>query len=292
MPWISLDERAGPPGPHGGEQPSAQSIRCGLCSWETENAYWGPKKARAEAGVWWPKEDEHQGEGEHSLCPQCASRENERARQSYRSTSLNVEAVMSEYWRAAEARVGEPAGNAAAREEREGSPAPVWVDLPRAQGEVDELCAQGAESQARVKLPWPLARRLMMGVTTDTDGKVQRTTHGLPTAFCLAQKEDLMQNVAEVREEPPESATSSPDPESGGAASEFFTDAALTRRLGEVAAELLGSSVPQPSALASEPSAPPVLRLDSWLSSELVQLVQRFCDVQSDFGGCRRPHSR
>ena len=135
---------------------------------------------------------------------------------------------------------------------------------------------------------------------------MQRTTHGLPTAFCLAHKEDLMQNVAEVREEPPESeeeswevgeeppesATSSPDPESGGAASEFFTDAALTRRLGEVAAELLGSSVPQPSALASEPSAPPVLRLDSWLSSELVQLVQRFCDVQSDFGGCRRPHSR
>ena len=159
---------------------------------------------------------------------------------------------MSEYWRAAEARVGEPARNAAAREEREGSPAPVPVDLPRAQGEVDELCAQGAESQARVKLPWPLACRLMMGVTTDTDGKVQRTTHGLPTAFCLAQKEDLMQNVAEVREEPPESeeeswevgeeppesATSSPDPESGGAASEFFTDAALTKRLGEVAAEL------------------------------------------------------
>ena len=34
MPWISLDERAGPPGPHGGEQPSAQSIRCDLCSWE------------------------------------------------------------------------------------------------------------------------------------------------------------------------------------------------------------------------------------------------------------------
>ena len=159
---------------------------------------------------------------------------------------------MSEYWRAAEARVGEPAGNAAAREEREGSPAPVPVDLPRAQGEVDELCAQGAESQARVDLPWPLARRLMMGVMTDTDGKVQRTTHGLPTAFCLAHKEDLMQNVAEVREEPPESeeeswevgeeppesATSSLDPESGGAASEFFTDAALTRRLGEVAASL------------------------------------------------------
>ena len=126
----------------------------------------------------------------------------------------------------------------------------------------------GSPAPVRVDLPWPIARKLMMGVTTDTDGKVQRTTHGLPTTFCLAHKEDSMQNVAEVREEPPESeeeswevgeeppesATSSLDPESGGAAREFFTDAALTRRLGEIAAELLGSSVPQPSALASEPS--------------------------------------
>ena len=60
MPWISL-ERAGPQGPHGGEQASEQYIGCDLCSWETENAYWGPKKARAEAGVWWPKEEEHEG---------------------------------------------------------------------------------------------------------------------------------------------------------------------------------------------------------------------------------------
>ena len=99
MPWISL-ERAGPQGPHSGEQASEQYIGCDLCSWETENAYWGPKKARAEAGVWWPKEDEHQGEGEPAWCPRCASRESERARQSYRCTSLNVEAVMSQYWRA------------------------------------------------------------------------------------------------------------------------------------------------------------------------------------------------
>ena len=63
MPWITL-ERAGPQGPHGGEQASSQKIRCDLCSWETENAYWGPKKARAGAGVWWPKEEEHQGEDE------------------------------------------------------------------------------------------------------------------------------------------------------------------------------------------------------------------------------------
>ena len=102
MPWISL-ERAGPPGPHGGEQPSAQRVRCDLCNWETENAYWGPKKARAEAGVWWPKKDEHQvaeGEDEPAWCPRCASRESVRASSSYHCTSLNVEAVMSQYWRA------------------------------------------------------------------------------------------------------------------------------------------------------------------------------------------------
>ena len=99
MPWISL-EGAGPQGPHGGEQPGEERIRCDLCSWETENAYWGPRLARAGAGVWWPKEEEHQGEGEPAWCPRCASRESERARQSYCSTSLNVEAVMSKCWRA------------------------------------------------------------------------------------------------------------------------------------------------------------------------------------------------
>ena len=99
MPWISLDERAGPPGPHGGGQPSAQSVRCDLCSWETEKAYWGPKNARAQAGVWWPKAEEHQGEGEPGWCPRCASRENERASSSYHCTNLDIEAVMSEYWR-------------------------------------------------------------------------------------------------------------------------------------------------------------------------------------------------
>ena len=103
MPWISLEERAGPPGPHGGGQPSAQSVRCDLCSWETEDAYWGPKKARAGAGVWWPNQDEHQvaqGEDEPAWCPRCASHGSERARQSYRCTSLSVEATMSQYWRA------------------------------------------------------------------------------------------------------------------------------------------------------------------------------------------------
>ena len=99
MPWIP-PERAGQQGPHGGEQASSQKIRCDLCNWETKKAYWGPKRARAEAGVWWPKEEEHQGEGEPAWCPRCASRESERARQSYRCTNLKVEAVMSQYWRA------------------------------------------------------------------------------------------------------------------------------------------------------------------------------------------------
>ena len=66
--------------------------------------------------MWWPKEEEGQigalhlkasawcgggrGEGEPAWCPRCASRESERARQSYNSTSLDVESVMSEHWRA------------------------------------------------------------------------------------------------------------------------------------------------------------------------------------------------
>ena len=99
MPWISPERRA-PTGPHGGEQYSLQRIRCDLCSWETENGYQGPKNARAEAGVYWPKAEEHQGEGDPAWCPECASRLSKRASDSYYSTGLNVEAVMSRYWRA------------------------------------------------------------------------------------------------------------------------------------------------------------------------------------------------
>ena len=99
MPWIPL-ERPGPKGPHGGEQASSQQIRYDLCSWETQKGYWGPKRARAEAGVWWPTVEEHQGEGEPGWCPRCASRESYRASSSYHCTNLNVEAVMSQYWRA------------------------------------------------------------------------------------------------------------------------------------------------------------------------------------------------
>ena len=98
MPWIP-PERAVPKGPHGGEIATSQNIRCDLCSWETQKAYWGPRNARAEAGVYWPKADQGEGEPE-SWCPECASRESKRASDSYYSTGLNVEAVMSRYWRA------------------------------------------------------------------------------------------------------------------------------------------------------------------------------------------------
>ena len=91
-----------------------------MCSRETVNAYWGPKKARAEAGVWWPKEGEHQGEGEPAWCPRCASRESERASWSYECTNLDVESVMSEYWRA-------PTGS---REWERGAVGPVAKEHP------------------------------------------------------------------------------------------------------------------------------------------------------------------
>ena len=50
--------------------------------------------------MWWPTVEEHQEEGIPGWCPRCASRESERARWSYHCTSLDLEAVMSEYWRA------------------------------------------------------------------------------------------------------------------------------------------------------------------------------------------------
>ena len=99
MPWIP-PQRALPKGPHGGEQPCEQKIRCDKCSWEMIKVYWGYKDSRSEAGVYWPKAEEHQGEDEPAWCPRCASRESLQAKQSYCSTSLDIEAVMSEYWRA------------------------------------------------------------------------------------------------------------------------------------------------------------------------------------------------
>ena len=115
MPWIRPAPRV-PTATVFRENPRLQKIRCDLCSWETENGYLDPKKARAEAGVWWPKEEEGQigalhlkasawcgggrGEGEPAWCPLCASRESEWARWSYHCTNLDIESVMSQYWRA------------------------------------------------------------------------------------------------------------------------------------------------------------------------------------------------
>ena len=100
MPWISL-ERGEPA--RAALLDRAQRIRCDLCSWETAQPYWNPKEARAQAGVWWPKPEEHQreeGDPEPAWCPRCASLKSYRASSSYHCTNLNVEAVMSQYWRA------------------------------------------------------------------------------------------------------------------------------------------------------------------------------------------------
>ena len=89
MPWIQ-PARANPN--------AARKIRCDLCSWVTAKAYWGRNHAKMEPAVWWPSEEEHQGEGEHAWCPRCASGTSERARQSYQSKGISVESVMSEHW--------------------------------------------------------------------------------------------------------------------------------------------------------------------------------------------------
>ena len=124
MPWIRPAPRV-PTATVFRENPRLQQIRCDLCSWETKNWYLHPKKARAEAGVWWPKEEEGQigalhpkarawcgggrGEGEPAWCPLCASRESEWARWSYHCTNLDIESVMSQYWRAPTGREWERA---------------------------------------------------------------------------------------------------------------------------------------------------------------------------------------
>ena len=106
MPWIQ-PERAPPKGPRGGQQPTEERIRCDKCDWETNNGYLGYKDSRTEAGVWWTEDG-------HAWCPECASRESWRAAQSYRSTELDIEDVMSAYWRAPNGGAVVP-GNAVAK---------------------------------------------------------------------------------------------------------------------------------------------------------------------------------
>ena len=97
MPWIP-PEFPPPRGRRGGEQPIQQRIRCDQCSLETKNAYWGVNDSRQEAGVWW-RAGFLPGTSEHAAwCPRCASARCEAARQSYESTGLVVEPVMSTFW--------------------------------------------------------------------------------------------------------------------------------------------------------------------------------------------------
>ena len=56
-------------------------------------------------------------------------------------------------------------------------------------------------AKACVRLPWDVAYRIMRLATTATDGKIQRTTRGLPIGFCLASKSDVLAKVAAAREE-------------------------------------------------------------------------------------------
>ena len=150
MPWIP-PERAVPKGPHGGEIATSQNIRCDLCSWETANAYWGPKNARAQAGVWWPKAEEHQGEGEPGWCPRCASRESERASWSYHCTSLDVESVMSEYWRAPTGRAVVP-GNTVAKAHPGRVPPKAPPPGTSSQAHLEERLAALEEEMIRLRL--------------------------------------------------------------------------------------------------------------------------------------------
>ncbi len=97
MPWIPSDF-VPPNGRRGGGQPKAHRVRCDQCSWETKNWYWGVKHSRQEAGVWW-RAGFLPGTSERAAwCPRCASATCEAARQSYESTELDVESVMSTFW--------------------------------------------------------------------------------------------------------------------------------------------------------------------------------------------------
>ena len=122
MPWIP-PEFPPPRGRRGGEQPIQQRIRCDQCSLETKNAYWGQKDSRQEAGVWWPKTGQNQGESEYAAwCPRCASAACEAARQSYEGTHLDVESVMSASWKEPIGRAVVPANTAVATAHRDQGP--------------------------------------------------------------------------------------------------------------------------------------------------------------------------
>ena len=80
----------------------------------TVEAYVGPLHARKEAGVWWRVGLLPGTREPAAWCPRCASATCESARQSYEDTGLDVESVMSEFWRAPTGRAVVP-GNTVAK---------------------------------------------------------------------------------------------------------------------------------------------------------------------------------
>ena len=113
MPWV-------PP------KANAQKVQCDLCSVVTKHAYVGKLHAERDAAVRWPKGDGNPKGIEYlAWCPRCASRESHRASSSYYCTSLDVESVMSEFWRAPTGRAVVP-GNTVAK----APPGPVPPKAP------------------------------------------------------------------------------------------------------------------------------------------------------------------
>ena len=151
MPWIQ-HERAPPKGPRGGVRPTKQRIRCDKCDWETKNGYWAYKDAREEAGVWWPTADEHQGEGQHLWCPRCASLETWRAQQSYRSTNLDIEDVMSAYWRAPNGGAVVPGNTVAKAHEGRAPPKAPPPGISSSSPSTEERLAALEEEVAKLRL--------------------------------------------------------------------------------------------------------------------------------------------
>ena len=131
MPWIP-PEFPPPRGRRGGEQPIQQRIRCDQCSLETKNAYWGVNDSRQEAGVWW-RVGFLPGTGEAAAwCPRCASATCEKARQSYESTGLVVESVMSTFWMDPTGRAVVPANTTEAATAHRDQVGPPRAPLPSA----------------------------------------------------------------------------------------------------------------------------------------------------------------
>ena len=131
MPWIP-PEFPPPRGRRGGEQPIQQRIRCDRCSWETINAYWGGNDSRLEAGVWWRAGFLQETNEPAAWCPRCASATCEAASQSYESTNLDVERVMSAFWMDPTGRAVVPANTTVAATAHRDQEGPPKAPLPSA----------------------------------------------------------------------------------------------------------------------------------------------------------------